>query len=189
MHYEYGDAWFLTEIMSKRSFCVKKHPVFSLFWLIFYDLCSKIASNCPIKIWSFDLCNLPRVAQNVQHLLGIVFTCNDLDLFRWVYSILEELREPDFWSANMALTTSGSKHSVKFFEEENQNDTCDSGQFKIQVGRMNFAKVFAEDYKVHDIDEKVHVYCQGGAVLQNVISSTVLNKFKNLKYNPAQHNV
>ena len=100
MHYEYGDAWFLTEIMSKRSFCVKKHPVFSLFWLIFYDLCSKIASNCPIKIWSFDLCNLPRVAQNVQHLLGIVFTCNDLDLFRWVYSILEELREPDFWSAN-----------------------------------------------------------------------------------------
>ena len=131
----------------------------------------------------------PEMADNVKHLLGIVFTCNDLDLFRWVYSILEELREPDFWSANMALTTSGSKHSVKFFEEENQNGICDPGQFKIQVGRMNFAKVFAEDYKVHDIDEKVHVYCQGGAVLQNVISSTVLNKFKNLKYNPAQHNV
>ena len=122
----------------------------------------------------------------VVHLLGIVFTCNDRDLFRWVYSILEELKEPDFWSASMALTTSGNKHSVKSFIEGKGDDT--KGHFKIQVGRMNFAKVFAEDFKVHKYD-KVHVYCQGGAALQNVVSSTCGDKFKNVRYNPAQHDV
>ena len=96
--------------------------------------------------------------KSVRNLLGIVFTCNDLDLFRWVYSMFEELKEPDFWSASMALTTSGNKHSVRSFKSENGDDTCSPHRFKIQVGRMNFAKVFAEDFKVHEYENKVHVY-------------------------------
>ena len=122
-----------------------------------------------------------------QILLGIVFTCNDLELFKWVYSILVELKEPEFWSARIALTTSGNKHPVKSFREN--LDFCEETEWlKIQVGRMNFSNLFAEDFKTHRY-ERVHVYCQGGAALQQVVETSCGDKFNNIHYNPAQHDV
>ena len=122
-----------------------------------------------------------------EKLLGIIFTCNDLELFKWVYSILAELKEPEFWTARIALTTSGNKHSVKNFRENLY--FCEETEWlKIQVGRMSFSNIFAEDFKTHRY-ERVHVYCQGGAALQNVVETSCREKFNNVHYNPAQHDV
>lgn len=97
---------------------------------------------------------------------------------------MEEMKDPKLWCAKLALTNSGNKHGIKRISDE-----CRLKKWaEIKIGRMDFGQIFAEDFKIYKYD-RVHVYCQGGAVLQTVVEKKCTSLFRNVHYNPAQHNI